>query len=217
MLAASGTYTEDFDDPEYEECLRMWQNIVRAMADRFSIFLYNIAGIKIRLSNVSYPPNNLLIHQAVINAFSDIKRIKEFHDIGKVDTLKFTAYICYWLAKAKPFGLRIDEYVSPIKESGTFQAGVFNLCVSINEMFIADFIFATTFFKDASQNVMNANRVCSQSRKDGNFRSLCHKTIRESLHYYLCYRLRSAQELELFLKGLLACPVDCTATFRKQV
>jgi hypothetical protein len=217
MLAASGTYTEDFDDPEYEECLRTWQNVVRSMADRFSTSLHNIAGIKIRLSNVSFPPNNLLIHQAVINAFSDIRRIKEFHDIGKVDTLKFTAYIGYWLAKAKPFGLRIDEYVSPIKENGIFQAGVFNLCVSINEMFIADFIFATTFFKDASQNVMDANRVCSQSRKVGNFRSLCHKTIRESLHYYLCYRLRSAQELELFLKGLLACPVDCTATFRKQV
>ena len=216
MKRHNGDYREEFNDPAYEEQLGFWLTILEKTSQKFYYASHNVGDARILTSHISHLPNNLLLHQAVINALSDIKRIKEYHSVGNVELIKFAAYIGYWLARAKPFALKLENYAAPIQKNGVMQCGVFNFCISLNEAFVADFIFAAVFCKDVEADVLSANNTCLHMRREHGVKFLPSETILSSLHYYLCYRLRGAQELELFLKGLLACPIDFAGQYRGQ-
>jgi hypothetical protein len=236
MDKRNGNYKREFKDSEYEKHLRFWMGTVRTMADSFFEASFDIGDSKIVPARISYPPNLLLIDRAIINAFSDLARIKDYHyigypdpknrNIGHVATIKFVAYIGYWLAKAKPFSLCVREYSAlPNPTDGKLRTKAeFNFCFSINEVFIAEFILATVFKKQVSKDRLAASESCLCMRKEGDCDFVSSSTtsgamsdtILDSLLYYLSYRLRGAQELELFLKGLLACPVECSRMCRNR-
>ena len=212
------TYRDDFKDPkdpEYEGRLRLWLTVVRTAANRFFATSLDVGeAMPIAPSQIFCPPSYLLTDRAVINAFSDIRRIRNYHNIGEIEIIEFAAYIGYWLAKAKPFSLRLDKYdAPPIKKDGGLHKAIFNLCFSLNEVFVAEFMLSIALSKnDVSKEVLAANTLCLREREGCKFESIASKTILDSLHYYLSYQLRGAQELELFLKGLLACPIDCVSS-----
>lgn len=52
--------------------------------------------------------NELLIQDIVINYFADIDRLKKFHDLKKVNSIKIAAYTAYWYAKIRPVQIISD-------------------------------------------------------------------------------------------------------------
>ena len=232
MMKINGTYEEEFKDEGHGELLAGWMTLVRKTADVFyeSPVRAGEAEADVLPSRVSYPPSRLLIHWAVASAVSDLKRVKDYHKIGKIEPVKVAAYVGYWLARAKPFHPKIDEYAefyrdskryprypAPISKLEVLQNGTFNFCLSVNEAFVKDFILGIVFYKGISDGMAKINGICSEARGKHQFGIIVPETIHESLLYYLRYRLRTAQELELFLKGLLACPIDCSRTNRSIV
>ena len=69
-----------------------------------------------------------------------------------------------------------------------------DLCKSLNELFITDVMLSLVEQKTVGE-------FCSQRNK-----ILSYMDLKDSLHYFLKYRHYTAQELELFLKGLDTCP-----------
>ncbi len=50
-----------------------------------------------------------ILMQAVLDYYSDIKRLKEFHEISKVRTEKIFAYTIAWIIRRKPLQYRLDS------------------------------------------------------------------------------------------------------------
>ncbi len=51
--------------------------------------------------------NTRCIEQIVIDYFADIKRIKDFYGIDKVNSTKIAAYTAYWVLKRKPLQMKV--------------------------------------------------------------------------------------------------------------
>ena len=210
-------YVEEFrNDANYERTLEFWSDFTKTLADEFYNTSIDVGGLDVKISQISNKPNHILIDNAIINAVSDIKRIRDYHQIGKAENLKFAAYVGFWLAKAKPYALKIDDYnVSPLTEKGVLQKGVKNLCFSINEVFITEFVLTVIFANQIPQAVVSISDICLDACNSHNYSLTSKDDVKDLLHYHLCYRLRCAQELELFLKGLLACPIICARAQRR--
>jgi len=69
-----------------------------------------------------------------------------------------------------------------------------DLCKSANELFIIDVMLSLIEIKPM-------NPLCADKSK-----TMLLADLKDSLLYFLRYRQYSAQELELFLKGLKTCP-----------
>lgn len=50
-----------------------------------------------------------VLNQAVIDYFEDIRRLKEFHLIETVNSLKIHAYTAYWILRRKPLQIIKDD------------------------------------------------------------------------------------------------------------
>ncbi|MDR0903477.1 MAG: hypothetical protein LBM59_02475 [Ruminococcus sp.] len=129
--------------------------------------------------------NELILQYAVIDYFYDIKRLKDFHnDIAEPNSEKIIAYTCYWLRYRKPIQIKND--------------GIFNLPMDkqellreVNELFILKYIL----------NYLSTRvRKCHILLRDG--KDL--KNFSKYLRYYLKYRLRDAQSLEMIITAFLA-------------
>jgi hypothetical protein len=46
--------------------------------------------------------NELIVQDIIINYFADIDRLKKFHGIDKVNSIKIAAYTAYWFSKLRP-------------------------------------------------------------------------------------------------------------------
>jgi hypothetical protein len=68
--------------------------------------------------------NGRMLKEAVVDYFSDIVRVKEFHTIKNTNKAKIYGYMAYWLLRRKPIQV-INN---------------FNGCEYINESFIALYI-----------------------------------------------------------------------------
>jgi hypothetical protein len=113
-----------------------------------------------------------LLKTAVCDYFVDITRVKDFHDIAKVNVEKIYGYMAYWLLKRKPIQVKL-----PFTES-TF----------INELFVTGFLISSM---RAEKNISHAQ--CAQNATFENFQSL--------LYYNLKYRLVTQQSLELMIEA----------------
>lgn len=64
------------------------------------------------LSNAGYPDfyecNERILYHVLLDYFSDISRLKEFHDIKHTKSAKVIAYTVYWLLRRKP--IQIKEF-----------------------------------------------------------------------------------------------------------
>jgi len=117
--------------------------------------------------------NGRLLKKTVVDYFTDIVRIKEFHDIKNTNNEKIYAYTAYWLLRRKPL-----QVVKP-----------FTGCEFVNELFITLFLISLSF---KARNIDN-DKIKKNATLE-NFQSL--------LFYNLKYRLVTQQSLELMIEAL---------------
>jgi hypothetical protein len=207
----NGNYGDEFKDPKYEKDITTWLNIVKSLAFSFYKKSLNLGNIKVSPQQICYEPNEVLINKAVQDAFSDIKRIKDYHrEVKNPEIVKFVSYIGYWLSRTKPFSLKSNKYEAIFlgQQSDEQKRTKLNFCYSVNEIFISEFMLTMIFHGDLPSEVVGASDICLKMRKENKVRIITSNQILELLHYYLLYRSHGAQELELFLTGLLACPTQ---------
>jgi hypothetical protein len=185
-------------NPGYKDITKNLTNSLKTQAYEF--YSRTIAGYK--LSDMISAPNELLIHEVVINAIADIARIRDFHPIEHPTRYKYAAYVGYWWLRTKPFCPSIrNENETGLVVNEAIQTTAYTIMTSINEIFICDFMIA----------MIGKEALCkpceNYSELNDNFQDL-----QGSLIYFMQYRQFSAQQLEMFLKAINVCPMAHSIT-----
>lgn len=115
-----------------------------------------------------------IVNQLIIDYFTDLYRLKEFHHIDLANYVKITAYMAYWLVRRKPLQV-INDDADDIELA---------FC---NENFVLSFIM-----RFLQKDVTNVND------EGGIYREFV-----STLSYTLRYRTLTAQMLELMLEGFM--------------
>ena len=110
----------------------------------------------------------------LVDYFMDIGRLKEFHHIEHVNSIKIVSYITYWFLRRKPIQVLSDE----------------NSLLYVNEKFI------TLYILDFLMNEARGNLLDREEKGLVAFR--------EQLFYYLKYRHFDAQSIEMMLLSFFA-------------
>lgn len=118
--------------------------------------------------------NSFMLAHAVMDYFTDITRLKEFHKIDFTNTYKTMAYEISWLLRRKPIQV-LKDYEEEL--------------VYINEKFILSYVM----------NFIITNKESVRYQDLSNVRQQCFNGFIESLYYHLKYRDCGAQSLELAL------------------
>ncbi len=148
------------------------------------------------ISDIAHPPNEVLIDGVVLNTLSDLDRVAAYHKVEKPTRYKYAAYIGFWWQREKPFSCKLRDYTAfPELSDGFFDMTFLDLCRSVNEIFITD-VMLSLIQRNPSGKVCADHGALFQ-----------YMDIQDSLQYFLRYRQYSAQDLELFLKGLDTCPL----------
>lgn len=130
------------------------------------------------LSDIAYI-NKSSLANVIVDYFNDIKRIKSFHKkIEKVNSQKVIAYLSYWFLRRKPIQIK-DE-----------NADVKKLSI-INEQFILQYIFSYLSVRMRKDQLLLRENVGL-------------KNFSQSMLYYLIYRLRDPQSLEMVITAFMA-------------
>ncbi len=142
------------------------------------------AGVLIhKLAEQFYKENNLngkiyfnddIFNHCLIDILVDLARLKYFHDISRVNYVKFMAYTASWCLKRKPF-----QIIEGCKEE----------LIYVNER------FALTLLLQAVSCYDEKVYYCMEDHKE------ILKGIGQ-IYYHLKYRNTNPQTLELFLIGL---------------
>lgn len=119
-----------------------------------------------------------LLNQAVIDYFADIDRLKNFHQIDKINYIKIHAYSAHWLLRRKPIQVIHDDIE------------LIDLAF-INEDFVASYLMQ--FLRGENYGVV----IRKNDRLDYN-------EFVENLKYVLRYRLVTPQMLETMLESYIA-------------
>lgn len=130
--------------------------------------------------------NELLIQDIVINYFADIDRLKKFHGIDKVNSIKIAAYTAYWYAKLRPVHTKksIDpEILNKYRK----------LIIKINEKVALGISFGIAF----------DNSIQNHSSPDTT-------ELYKSIVYSLAYRVTTPQALELMIHAHICEPSSPT-------
>ena len=123
--------------------------------------------------------NKAILANVVIDYFNDISRLKAFHvDIHKANSEKVIAYTAYWLLYRKP--IQITANYTEEKQLTT-----------INERFVLQYIL-----NYLSERPRKGHILERKNRGLENFSGL--------MLYYLTYRPRDAQSLEMIITAFLA-------------
>lgn len=113
-----------------------------------------------------------VVNQLVIDYFTDIYRLKEFHQIDLTNFIKITAYTAYWIVRRKPLQIVQDD--------------IKNVELAFcNENFVLSYIMR--FLQDSG------NAPIDESGQYHEFVS--------TLSYALRYRTLTPQMLELMIEG----------------
>ena len=113
-----------------------------------------------------------VLWKVILDYFADIHRLKDFHNIEKVNQDKITAYTLYWLLRRKP--IQIREEVDG--ESASF----------VNERFAVSYLQMSLFGDDITTLVSPDKQ-------------LDHENFFKTLQYFVKYRYADAQTLELII------------------
>jgi hypothetical protein len=175
---------------QYGHIIKPLANSLKSQADDF--YYQTIGGYAI--SAIVNLPNEILIDDVVLNAMSDLDRVMAYHPVDTPTLYKYAAYIGFWWQRSKPISCKLHEYTTiPAKK---LQDPLFiDLCLSVNELFITEVMLSFI------QKPLTGSPCIEQ----GN--TFSYADMQDSLQYFLRYRHYTAQELELFLKGLNTCPL----------
>ncbi|MCM1189208.1 MAG: hypothetical protein NC541_07910 [bacterium] len=99
--------------------------------DEFMRFLQEQCELFLREASYkgSVVCNDRILFHAILDYYSDIERLKQFHHIEDVRTNKVFAYIAYWILRRKPLQFINDD----IEEPDIFVNERFALFLVINE------------------------------------------------------------------------------------
>lgn len=114
-----------------------------------------------------------LLNQTIIDYFVDIFRLKEFHNIEKVNPTKIHAYSAYWLLKRKPLQLIDSETNSP---------GL----MFVNERFVSGYLVRFLTKSDFNVSIL-------EERKQEYIEFI------DNLMYFCQYRVSTPQMIETML------------------
>ena len=118
--------------------------------------------------------NEMVLGYALVDYFEDIRRLKVFHNIEHINSIKIIAYTAYWLLRRKPM-----QIIAMEKE-----------LIYVNEKFILAYIL-DSLSNDECGNIFLRDNAGIQSFK-------------ESLLYFLKYRYTSATSLEMMIMSFFA-------------
>jgi hypothetical protein len=175
---------------KYKDFIALLSNNLKSHVKVF----YNSTASGHLISDIAHPANEFLIDDVVINAVSDLDRIKGYHIVRDPNRFKHAAYIGFWWQRSKPLASKIYNYSVPSSGSKSSFSRYIDLGRSLNEIFISDFML--TMIQMRFTEV-----VCAEQNN-----TLPYAALKDSLCYFLKYRPYTAQELELFLKGFATCP-----------
>lgn len=113
-----------------------------------------------------------IVNQLVIDYFTDIFRLKEFHHIDLTNYIKITAYTAYWIVRRKPLQIIKDD-IEDIELA---------FC---NENFVLSYIMR--FLQQSELSIYD---------EQGEYREFV-----STLSYALRYRTLTPQMLELMIEG----------------
>ena len=146
-------------------------------------YIYNAGTLIHKFAEQFYNENNLkgkiyfnedIFNYCWIDILVDLARLKHFHDISRVNYVKFIAYTASWILKRKPFQILegcTEDYIY------------------INERFVLTLLLQAGNCYDKNVNYYAGDQ------KD------LVKSIGQ-IYYHLKYRNTTPQTLELFLIGL---------------
>ena len=113
-----------------------------------------------------------VLWKVILDYFADIHRLKDFHNINKVNQDKITAYTLYWLIRRKPIQIREEAD----EESASF----------VNERFAVSYLQMCLFGDDLTTLVSPVKQYE-------------HENFFKTLQYFVKYRNADAQTLELII------------------
>lgn len=121
--------------------------------------------------------DGMALGNAVMDYFSDISRIKDFHPIEKVNTTKICAYECSWLLRRKPL-----QILQPDED-----------CAFCNEQFI--FLRILQHLSEDSIKIDEISSIFNNEKM---------LSFMETLIYFIKYPTVSPQTLELAFQSFIA-------------
>jgi len=125
-----------------------------------------------------------LLASAILDFCSDIGRLKSFHKIEEVNSQKTIAYTTYWLLRRKP--LQIYNAQSKVDDPGKLKE-----LTTVNERFVLKYILDYLSKPEKKAHILE--------RSDKGLENFSNMML-----YFLVYRLRDAQSLEMMLMAFLA-------------
>jgi len=118
--------------------------------------------------------NELALGYMLVDYFEDIRRLKTFHGIDHVNSIKIVAYTSYWFLRRKPI-----QIIEQKKE-----------LIYVNERFVLAYILEFLSGGYEPPVILRENRGL--------------KSFSESLFYFLKYRVNGANSLEMILTAFFA-------------
>lgn len=119
-----------------------------------------------------------ILNQCLIDYFADVYRLKEFHNIEKINYVKIHAYTAYWLIRRKPLQIIKDD--------------IENIDLAfVNEKFVASYLIQ--YLRGKHENVF----ILEEDRP-------VYMEFVKNLEYCLRYRVITPQMLETMIESYQA-------------
>lgn len=117
--------------------------------------------------------NERILYHVLLDYYSDIRRLKDFHKIIHTKTDKVMAYLIYWIVRRKP--IQFTGFTEMEKD------------IFVNERFACYLLFAESVMGNVNKQ-LNADECAA------------YKNYVESLLYYFKYRQINPQVIELLIE-----------------
>ncbi len=118
--------------------------------------------------------NERILYHVLLDYYSDILRLKEFHDIKYAKTDKVIAYLIYWIIRRKP--IQLKEFSDTEKD------------IYVNERFACTLLLSECLLNNSDKNLTK-----EQAQKFDKYVDL--------LLYYFKYRQVNPQVIELVIES----------------
>lgn len=121
--------------------------------------------------------NERILYHVILDYFSDIFRLKEFHDIKHTMTVKNISYLMYWFLKRKPIQMNPECKTE--------------MDIFINERFACYMIVNECLFKNAGNKQVSLDKAGTEK----------FERYVELMLYYFKYRQVNPQVIELMIES----------------
>lgn len=170
MINIENTYVK------YDELVAVvGQEVIESRIKQISLEMLEFLKIN-NLEQVAYIHEMALTH-AIMDYFSDIQRLKDYHQIEHVNEVKIKAYETFWLLKRKP--LQLKEQIDDDR------------LLYVNEKFLLTRLTSFMLGNEINMPIVGE-------------KSIAFKNFLDTLYYYLKFRRCDAQSIELMLLAFKA-------------